>query len=125
MKNKLKLEDMTLNTDEQKYQQLTNIDQRAQNDEISLMAIHELLNIKKLKTISRLKFEQVSIISKLYLYSSTFGEKFTKQLADLILQLQISTSGLGRRELVQLVQQRSDMFELAMSPKKTSKDIFR
>ena len=121
---KLKMKDMTLDTDEQNYKNLTNIDQRENNDMISLMAISELLNKKKLKTISRVKFEQVSIIAKLFLYADTFGVNFTKNLADLILQLQISTNGLGRKELVQLVQQRSDVLEL-MSQKRTSKDIFR
>ena len=115
---------MTLDSDEQNYKNLTNIDQRENNDMISLMAISELLNKKKLKTISRVKFEQVSIIAKLFLYADTFGVNFTKNLADLILQLQISTNGLGRKELVQLVQQRSDVLEL-MSQKRTSKDIFR
>ena len=94
-----------------------------QSDEISLLAINELLSKKKLKTISRLKFDQVSVISRLYLYGDTFKQPFTKKLADLILQLQISTYGLGRKELVQLVQQRNMMEQ--GQPIKTSKDIFR
>jgi hypothetical protein len=121
---KLTMEEMTLNTDDEKYRNLTNIDQRQQNDEIALKAITELLDIKKLKTISRVKFEQVAIIAKLYLYADTFSDNFTRKLADLLLQLQISTNGLGRKELVQMVQQRSDLFGL-QEVKKTSKDIFR
>jgi hypothetical protein len=93
------------------------------SDEISLMAIGELLNLEKLKTISRLKPNQVANLTKLYLFAETFGVPFTKALADNILQLQISHEGLGRRELVQLVQQRSNglMFE----PQPTKKGLFR
>jgi hypothetical protein len=119
---KLKLEDMT-GKDEDQTQTYIEHPETTASDEISLKAIQELLNIKKLKTISRIKFDQVQILSKLFLYSETFNDPFTKKLADLILQLQISTSGLGRRELVQLVQQRSELVELPQQ--KTSKDIFR
>ena len=119
---KLKLEDMTNQDNDDKY--VINNQQESPSDLISLKAIEELLNMKKLKTISRVKFEQVPILSKLYLFSDTFGENFTKKLADLILQLQISTSGLGRKELVQLVQQRSDIMDM-MNQGKQSKDIFR
>jgi len=122
MKKHLKLEDLT--KEEQDYQHITNIDQREHDDKISLMAINELLNKKKLKSISRIKFEQVAIITKLYLFNATFGESYTKLLGDLILELQISTNGLGRKELVQLVQQR-EMFGLDTNQVKKSKDIFR
>lgn len=94
-----------------------------QSDRISLMAIQELLNHKKLKAISRLKIEQVSHIAKLYLFSDTFGNKFAKSLADNILNLQISINGLGRKELVNLVQRRNDMLEVAQTP--IRKDVFR
>ena len=93
-------------------------------DMISLKAIEELLNMKKLKTISRVKFEQVPILSKLYLFSNTFGENFTKKLADLILELQISTSGLGRKELVQVAQRQPDISEM-LNSKDKNKGIFR
>ena len=120
---KLKIEDMTKTNPEQEQYQPMIDEGETPNDKISLLAIQELLNTKKLKTISRIKFEQVSIFAKLFMYSDTFGEVYTKKLADLILQLQISTSGLGRRELVQLVQQRSEMLEIPQQ--KQSKDIFR
>jgi hypothetical protein len=121
---KLKLEDITQNQDELQYQQLTSTPDTP-SDLISLKAIDELLNIKKLKTISRVKFEQVPVLSKLYLFTDIFGEGFTKNLADTILQLQISVSGLGRREMVQLVQQRNQMFDTLQQQPKSSKDIFR
>ena len=93
------------------------------NDLISLLAISELLDLKKIKTISRIKNDQVSNISKLYLYGETFDIPFVKNLADNILQLQISINGLGRKELVQLVQQRFSDIEI--EKRVNSKDIFR
>ena len=119
---KLKLEDMTNQDNDDKY--VINNQQESPSDLISLKAIEELLNMKKLKTISRVKFEQVPILSKLYLFSDTFGENFTKKLADYILQLQISTSGLGRKELVQVAQRQPDISEM-LNSKDKNKGIFR
>ena len=124
MTKKLDLKDLTGQPDENVvYQQIAQGDNKP-SDEISMKATEELLSNKKLKTVSRLKFDQVSVISKLYMFSEVFGEKFPRQLADLILQLQISTNGLGRRELVQLVQQRNMMAEME-EQKRPSKEIFR
>ena len=119
----LSMEDMVGN-EESKYNALINQDNRERNDEIASKAIDELLDPKKLKTISRVKFDQVGILSKLYLFADIFDVDLTKNLADLILKLQISTNGLGRKELVQLVQQRTDIFDMSQV-KKSSKDIFR
>ena len=118
------MEDMTGTNEEQRYNQIVNNDHREKNDEISMLAIQELLSKKKLKTISRVKFEQVPVLAKLFLFSNMFGDTFTKQLGDLILQLQISTNGLGRKELVELVQQRTDFGQFE-GKQATSKDIFR
>lgn len=93
------------------------------NDEIALKAVNELLNIENLKTISRIKPEQTINLTKLYLFADTFNVPFTKMLADHILQLQISLNGLGRSELVQLVNQRNPM--IVSEKPITSKDIFR
>lgn len=93
------------------------------NDIISLMAISELVNMGKLKTVSRLKIEQIPNITKLYLFSQVFDTDYTKMLADNILQLQISIKGLGRRELVSLVQQRDNPSQEVA--KLSSKDIFK
>ena len=119
----LSMEDM-VGSEESKYNALINQDNRDRNDEIASKAIDELLDQKKLKTISRVKFDQVGILSKLYLFADIFDVDLTKNLADLILKLQISTNGLGRKELVQLVQQRTDIFDMSQV-KKSSKDIFR
>lgn len=117
MAKKLELEELTNNNLK------VSMDDPQNNDLISMMAIQELLNLKKLKTITRIKPEQVSNISKLYIFSQTFNTGFTKNLADMILQLQISINGLGRKELVQLVQKREEM--LTETKRLTSKDIFR
>ena len=93
------------------------------NDIISFMAISELVNMGKLKTVSRLKIEQIPNITKLYLFSQVFDTDYTKMLADNILQLQISIKGLGRRELVSLVQQRDNPSQEVT--KLSSKDIFK
>lgn len=91
-------------------------------DSISLMAAQELMKNKK--TTSRVKMEQVQVLTRLYLYSLTFKIPFTKTLADGIMQIQVSINGLGRKELVQLVQRRMDTFDPAVRVP-TSKDIFR
>src|SRR6056297_181975 len=119
----LSMEDM-VGSEESKYNALINQDNRDRNDEIASKAIDELLDQKKLKTISRVKFDQVGILSKLYLFADIFDVDLTKNLADLILKLQISTNVIGRKELVQLVQQRTDIFDMSQV-KKSSKDIFR
>lgn len=119
---KLGIQDMTQKNEDQTY--IINQTEESQSDEISLLAINQLLDEKNLKTISRLNPEQISILTKLYLFSDTFKTPFTKALADNILKLQISIRGLGRRELVQLVQRRDGMFD-ANQPIKSSKDIFR
>lgn len=75
------------------------------SDLVSLIAISELTNLDKLKVITRLKNEQVPLLSKLYMYSETFNIPFIKNLADNILQLQISIRGLGRKELVNIVRE--------------------
>lgn len=75
------------------------------SDLVSLIAINELTNLNKLKVITRLKDEQVPLLSKLYMFAETFSIPFVKNLADNILQLQISIRGLGRKELVNIVRE--------------------
>ena len=74
-------------------------------DLVSLIAISELTNLDKLKVITRLKDEQVPLLAKLYMYAETFNIPFIRNLADNILQLQISIRGLGRKELVNIVRE--------------------
>jgi len=85
-----------------------NISEQLENgssDLVSLIAISELTNLDKLKVITRLKEEQVPILTKLYMYAETFNVPFVKNMADNILQLQISIRGLGRKELVNIVRE--------------------
>lgn len=85
-----------------------NISEQLENggsDLVSLIAISELTNLEKLKVITRLKEEQVPILTKLYMYAETFNVPFVKNMADNILQLQISIRGLGRKELVNIVRE--------------------
>lgn len=94
------------------------------SDLVSLIAIKEITNLDKLKVISRVKQEQVPILTKLYLYSETFDIPFVKNIADNILQLQISIYGLGRKELVSIVNTSNQMTE---QPKSIlgKKEVFR
>lgn len=120
---KTNLSKMTgLNEEDQTYQQVINND--PQTDEISKMVINELLDQKKIKSNSRIKFDQISKIVKLFLFSKTFkDDNFSKSIGELMLELQISIQGKGRQELIQAVQRR-DMFEMQPQTKQ-SKDIFR
>lgn len=78
------------------------------SDIISLLAINELINNQNVKRISRITPEQVNILTKLYLFGTIFDSNIATAIADNILNLQISIKGLGRKELVQLVQVRND-----------------
>src|SRR5690606_11667424 len=91
-------------------------------DVIKLQVANSLITNKNLKSNSRIKYEQVSHLSKLYLFSDIFEIDFIKNLADNILQLQISINGLGRKELVDLVGKvyNTDISEVE---KLTSKEI--
>lgn len=121
---KLTLERMTKQTEENTP--IFTGEEETVSDKVSMLAINELLDLNKLKTISRIKVEQTPILTKLYLFSDIFDTPFTKDLADYILQLQISVNGLGRKELVSLVQQRDMSIELqAQQSKVSSKNIFK
>lgn len=96
MVNKLELKDLI------QPEQIKN-DNNSATDLIKLQVAESLLSNKNLKTTTRIKYEQVSHLSKLYLYSDIFDIDFIKNLADNILKLQISINGLGRKELVDLV----------------------
>ena len=93
------------------------------SDLVSLIAISELTNLDKLKVITRIKEEQVPLLSKLYMYAETFNIPFIKNLADNILQLQVSIRGLGRKELVNIVRESTPQ-EVKRSLFGT-KDVFR
>ena len=108
--DKLKIEELL---EENINEQLEN----SSSDLVSLIAISELTNLEKLKVITRLKDEQVSLLTKLYMYAETFNILFIKNMADNILQLQISIRGLGRKELVNIVRE--------STPSETKRGLFR
>lgn len=81
--------------------------QHDNNDLINLLALQELTNSKKIKTNSRIKLEQVELLTKLYLFNDTFKTPLAKKLADLILQLQVSINGLGRKEIIKMINNNS------------------
>lgn len=105
-KEKIGLHELTGQTEDTTFNFSNDHIDHSTQDQIALKAVDELLDIRKLKTISRIKPDQITNITKLYMFAQTFKTPFAKHLADTILQLQISTNGLGRQELVQLVQQR-------------------
>ncbi len=105
-KEKIGLQELTAQTDDTAFNFSNDHIDDSTQDQIALLAVSELLDIKKLKTISRINPDQITNITKLYMFADTFKTSFARKLADTVLQLQISTNGLGRKELVQLVQQR-------------------
>ena len=100
MKN---VKDEKLKIDELLEENISEQLESGSSDLVSLIAISELTNLDKLKVITRLKDVQVPLLAKLYMYAETFNIPFIKNLADNILQLQISIRGLGRKELVNIV----------------------
>lgn len=98
------------------------IDQ-AKDDLISLLALQELLGEKNLKRVSRIKDTQVPALTKLFMFGDIFESDTATSLADYILNLQISIRGLGRKELVSLVQKRDD--NIVEEIPLTKKGLFR
>lgn len=96
--------------------------QHDNNDLINLLALQELTNSKKIKTNSRIKLEQVELLTKLYLFNDTFKTPLAKKLADLVLHLQVSINGLGRKELIKMVNNNSSN---DLPQNKRVKDVFR
>lgn len=95
----------------------------AKDDLISLLALQELLGEKNLKRVSRIKDTQVPALTKLFMFGDIFESDTATSLADYILNLQISIRGLGRKELVSLVQKRDD--NLVEEIPLTKKGLFR
>ena len=101
----LKVKEDKLKIDELLEENISEQLESGSSDLVSLIAISELTNLEKLKVITRLKDEQVPLLTRLYMYAETFNVPFMKNLADNILQLQISIRGLGRKELVNIVRE--------------------
>ncbi len=97
--------------------------EEAKDDLISLLALQELLGEKNLKRVSRIKDTQVPALTKLFMFGDIFESDTATSLADYILNLQISIRGLGRKELVSLVQKRDD--NITPEIPLTKKGLFR
>ena len=97
--------------------------QDALNDKIAEKILDHFFAQKNLMKVSRIKPEQVSNLTKLKLAEVEFKAPICGRLFDYILQLQISINGLGRGEMVKMIQQRSGVVEAP--PTITSRSIFK
>lgn len=102
MKNKNEIKNLDLQTLLAERQE-ESINTATAGELVSLIAMNELTNRDKIKLTSRIKEDQVLILTKLNLFSEIFDIDFVKSLANNILELQVSIKGLGRKELVRVV----------------------
>ncbi len=77
-----------------------------------------------IKTNSRINKKQVLNLTKLFLFSDTFNNNFSRDLANNILQLQVSLAGYGRRELVEILKTTDNLFT-EENEEKNVKNVFR
>lgn len=98
-----KEKDNKLTLDHLVTKQLENIDELDIASQIQFLGFVALNDIRQIKLNSRIKQDQVSDITKLYLYAQEFNVPFAKDLADNILSLQVSIRGLGRKEMVEIM----------------------
>jgi len=100
--------------------------QKSTDDIIKLIAVQNLLSKDNLKTNTRVKMTQVDKLSKMYMFGKIFNIGFIDDLADHILELQISVNGLGRKELVELVGKVYNPYEGVAAEESTKKrGVFR
>lgn len=96
------------------------------NDEMKLSVINNLLDMENNKKVnSRINKRQVNLLTQAYLYSDIYDNKLMGKLADNILLLQVSIGGLGRKELVRILQSVGDPVPLEENEKKKFRDVFR
>ena len=94
------------------------------DDDLRLKVINHLLDMNNNTLVnSRLNKKQVNTIAKLLTFSRVYKNDYTLKLAYDVLKLQVSLQGLGRKELVRILQTTSD-YEPTES-KKSFKDVFR
>lgn len=100
-KKKNELKEITLDELTNRKVASVDVEQLSDSTLLSLLTFQNLTNPQNLKTNSRIKMEQVDLLTKLKLFSMEFDIDFTNIMADTILELQVSVNGLGRRELVE------------------------
>ena len=83
-------------------------DEQTNTDEIAKEIVGHLFDPDNLSQNTRIKPEQVAVMAKCEAYADYFKVPFLKTFVNKIKENQISIMGLGRRELVQMVQKRSD-----------------
>lgn len=123
MKNKKEINNLDLQTLLSERQE-ESINTATAGELVSLIAMNELTNRDNIKLTSRIKEEQVLILTKLNLFSEIFDIDFVKSLANNILELQVSIKGLGRKELVRVVNS-SIPDEIVKRGMFERKDVFR
>lgn len=77
------------------------------DEQIKLDIVNSLLDDDLLQINSRIKMQQVKKLLRLYAFSDYFKVPLLKEIADLILKLQISVNGLGRKELIEVFKNQS------------------
>ncbi|HEY8365359.1 MAG TPA: hypothetical protein VIK84_07270 [Haloplasmataceae bacterium] len=87
------------------------------DEQIKLDIINSLLDDDLLQINSRIKMGQVKKLLRLYAFSDYFDVPVLKQIADLILKLQISVNGLGRKELIEVFKNQGYFESLPDLPK--------
>lgn len=94
------------------------------DDDLRLKVINHLLDMTNNTLVnSRLNKSQINAIAKLLTFSRLYKNDFTLKLAYDMLQLQVSLNGLGRKELVRILQTTNDLEQV--ENKSSFKDVFR
>lgn len=93
------------------------------DDDLRLKVINHLLDMTNNTLVnSRLNKSQINAITKLLTFSRLYKNDFTLKIAYDMLKLQVSLNGLGRKELVRILQTTSDY---EPESKTSFKDVFR
>lgn len=95
------------------------------NTDIVDNAVKELNKKENRKINSRLTNEQISTIIKLELFTTIFKTNLTKDLSNLILDLNISLRGLGRKELTNVIASLNSTPTIDTLDTTTKKGVFR
>lgn len=97
-----------------------NLDEKIEliSEQITKEVLGHLFNQQNLKQNTRIKPEQISAMSKASVYAQTYNLPFLQDFINNIMQLQVSIHGLGRKEMVQMVQRINDDQTLLDTKKK-------
>lgn len=94
------------------------------DDDLRLKVINHLLDMTNNTLVnSRLNKKQINTIIKLLTFARIYNNDYTLNVAYDLLKLQVSLQGLGRKELVKILQTTSD-YE-PTDNNKSFKDVFR